>query len=683
MTNLELSLKDELLDIFQNEKIALNYEVNTIGELSTRQGFSSNDFEIPATAKNKKRLSFNDNINSNNTFPYQKQNAVLRQNSIEILRGFIQVISYDRKKQTFKISLFGGNVDWFELVKNISLQVLDFREYDHFLLASEIVDSFTNTEGYIYPLIDYGRLTTNLYADTEVIDWLPSVFYHTILKKIFDRIYYKVAGSFLQNPRFKKQILAYSKDELPEANRNYIDERNINVQKTTVVVYDPATPALVDYVFDTVNYQNINSYNTGTGIFTFAQNGKVNFEVRFLGITIENIIPAKRDFYIQIWDDTNNIEVAKSNSIQITGLPIENISYNYEYTFEKIEVSELIDYKIRVYASTLFGFVNDLTIQEGYCNVIWSNEFNEGIPISLSNILPDKTASEFLIELANQYALVFQVDTDTQTVEIFQFDDIEKNIINAIDWSDKLAQSENQDIDFVEFVQNYGQVSWLVMNTSDDDFYLNQYKTLYLENLGSGFISIGNAFIEREKDVFESDFAGTFNIDSFGGNAYIPYIPIWEADNEGIFEANFNPELRYLFVEQEVSLQYFCNFDSILIDGGLGYENITHAPFAWFYKKTLDNYLDSLDWNGGYSVPKGQTNQSDTNLDLSYKSLTKILQKPIMIELYFKLSATDINNLDFKKPIFVGYPYQAYFTLNKIVEYTGNGVTKCELVKLQ
>ena len=51
------------------------------------------------------------------------------------------------------------------------------------------MDSFSNTEGYIYPLIDYNNVTERESLSFNANDFYPAVYLKTIVEKILNSIY--------------------------------------------------------------------------------------------------------------------------------------------------------------------------------------------------------------------------------------------------------------------------------------------------------------------------------------------------------------------------------------------------------------------------------------------------------------------------------------------------------------
>lgn len=64
----------------------------------------------------------------------------------------------------------------------------------------------------------------------------------------------------------------------------------------------------------------------------------------------------------------------------------------------------------------------------------------------------------------------------------------------------------------------------------------------------------------------------------------------------------------------------------------------------------------------------------------SYKSLAKVMEKPIVITEYLQLNELDLRDLDYTVPIYLE-KYNAYFAIVSI-QRDSKGSCKCELIKL-
>ena len=194
---LELWINQNLVELKPGEEIILSKAVGRIGAFSDREGLFSNDFVIPLTSPNISYIGFHDHNTSNDNFPWRKQDAFILQRGQEISRGFIQLVKTDQTNREATLSFFGDNTNWFSLLGADTLRDLDLSEYDHDWTYANIVASFSNTEGYIYPVVDPGNWEAKNAGDPVTEDFFPCMFQKTLIQKIFDRIGYKLSGSFL------------------------------------------------------------------------------------------------------------------------------------------------------------------------------------------------------------------------------------------------------------------------------------------------------------------------------------------------------------------------------------------------------------------------------------------------------------------------------------------------------
>jgi len=174
------------LDLGEAE-VAVNFQVNDIGSLETRQGDSSFEFELPGTQKNRRLLNRPEGINAD---PYDRIPCTIK-NGNELKRGFLQVMIFQGQIRT---NFFAGNTNWITLLGESLLSDLDLSDLDHAWTEANVTGSFANTEGYIYPFMDIdGAITANLGTIAHT-DLYPAVFISTILTRIFQTITHKING---------------------------------------------------------------------------------------------------------------------------------------------------------------------------------------------------------------------------------------------------------------------------------------------------------------------------------------------------------------------------------------------------------------------------------------------------------------------------------------------------------
>ena len=674
---LKFVVNGENIDLTESELIALDFEVNNLGKLETRQGFKSNDFNIVLSNANIKKLGFTNltNLKSgvSGLTPYKKIPAAIMQDNNYLSIGFAQIVKVNNN-QTATVSFFGSNADWFELIKNTSYCDLDFSEYAHNYTAAAIVNSFTNTEGYIYPLIDYGKFVNSAYGVT-VLDFAPAVFISTIIKKAFQAVGYKVSGMFLENIYYKRITIPFSKKGWLRQSQEYIDERELNYNS------DPKNITCPFGVWTPITFENVTKNNVGWFVspnISVDVNVKVTF-ILDIDISISTGDPAPYIALVRNNNITSVDEIMYSIPFQ---LPSGIINGQIEF---EVELEPSNDYQFAHFGADSFGS-NTITVNSFSVEMFVVNEVLEGQPIDFCINLPNISITDLLLSLCYQFTLFFQVNDYTKTVTFFQFNEIYKNIPNAKNWSDKLDYSRIDELNFTEVVQNYAKNSKFVYQENDNDIQLNNYFIQNDSNFGSGQFEIDNDFIQNEIVLLESKFAPTINVRTFNGTTYLPSITVYELNNSNVFEAKIDPKPRILMysgLEDISDLGY--PFDTLEIEGSLGNETVTQIPFTYFFKSTLFlPNVDNFDFGLAFDVPNIPNPNDTTLIEKYYGELNKCLNASIYLKAFFQLRQSDIDSLDFSIPIYLGFPYNAYYFLNKIKQFrSSETLTECELIQLQ
>lgn len=200
------------LDLEKDTNFFSSFAANDIGKPSTRvDSFISTDFEIPATNINIALLNFPTSVNITSE-RVRRIAADIYQNNLLIYRGFIRVNRVNTKSKTISITFFGGNAGWITLVKDLLITELTYELEQYRHTGNDIttvVASWSNTSGYVYPLINYGKLNSRLNNNLAVTELYPATFVHTLITAIFSRIGYKVSGTLFSDGLFLKLILPF------------------------------------------------------------------------------------------------------------------------------------------------------------------------------------------------------------------------------------------------------------------------------------------------------------------------------------------------------------------------------------------------------------------------------------------------------------------------------------------
>ena len=169
---MQLYVNDNLADLSDDSPIALTFQINNLAEVQNQQGNTSNQFKLPLTQRNRQILGFPDDVAFCTNQPYQQYKAKLVQDGIEIIPfGIAELNGIDQN--TASITVLSGNVDFFDAIDGKLYDMGDstsqwsnygkslvWQPYDHLWNIQNVAGSQQNTEGWIWPVVDYGGIST-------------------------------------------------------------------------------------------------------------------------------------------------------------------------------------------------------------------------------------------------------------------------------------------------------------------------------------------------------------------------------------------------------------------------------------------------------------------------------------------------------------------------------------------
>ena len=87
------------------------------------------------------------------------------------------------------------------------LRDIDLTEYNHNYTLHNQFLSWSRTNGYVYPHIDYGK---RINSQFKVEDIYPAVFVKTLIDKMFSQAGFTYQSVFFNSELFKRLIIPYS-----------------------------------------------------------------------------------------------------------------------------------------------------------------------------------------------------------------------------------------------------------------------------------------------------------------------------------------------------------------------------------------------------------------------------------------------------------------------------------------
>ena len=671
---MRLKVGDTILDQFESTIIAQTFAVNEFGELQTRQGGLSNDFNIPLTDANKVALDFPDDLNFVTRKPYNKVPAQLIDVGTVIAIGYIRYrIVTDGK--SISCSFFSDNTEWFNLIKDKKMSELDLSDYNHLweyqTIGQAIFDN--KSSGYTYPIIDYGffkEQDVSVDFDIESDHLFPAMFVNSLVDQIFKDIGWSVSGNLLSEGIYQRAIQPFSAKDFARD--------PITVKSREVNVTEIGTPNLVKVTgAASLDIEWSNASTIVNPLF----DGKYNIVAGLNFTWTKTDAPIEPEPVLAASVQKNGITIS-SFIINLSGSP-ETRDVIVSIEDEDLLTSDDITLLFGIGSADAAGFVE---FNSGSLSLSIESDYEFGDEITMASTMPDIKQSDFLKYIFFTFGVVPQPNNYSKTIDLDLFKNIKPNIPNAIDWSGKIDLSKSYSNDYTKLLNNYSRKSRLVYQEDSNDAELSAYLAETEEIFGQGFINIDNEHLDPEKDIYEAPYSSMINIVSFDDTLYIPQIKYYEPDGLGGFTKEYEPEPKIAILSETISVEDLTlgsNLNVTIIPPvGAGTYGLSNINFCWFAKTAYIEEIDLIDWTLAYDPVLFSNNIGAGMKETYIKDYETILSSMKFIKAWFALNEVDISNLDFMTPVYVGR-FKSYFFINKVGDYEGSvKSTQVELIKI-
>lgn len=671
------------------EVIALQKASSKVGELKSRQGSFTNDFEIPATADNVAALGYASlmEIIGQTVTHTKKIDAVLFDNGMEIGRGYIQIVEANYLNRTITLSFFGGTADWVSKLSGMSIRDIDLSNFDHIWNLDNIRDSWTNTEGYIYPLIDYGDLDGFGFATDAFYteDFYPALYRKTILAYAFSEIGYKVGGSFINEFGYQRAIIPFSEKSFlssPEFSDTFVGSMTGQqlYQQTFLSVPQDVTQTLN---FSTVIQNDYNNFSSFSNEFQADRNEtyKMRLEVSITNFQITNTGGAGADessLSIVVTDSTGATVLPAQEILSLTGAGTTSTSGSYVFEFDwSTEAEEMLyaqfNFTTTSTTATSVQYIAQYDTYTLFCDGI-DRAMSPGDLVETSYVMPDIQVLDVVRDMVQQYGLIVSTNDYTQTVHFDRLELMPKK--ESIDWSSKVNIADVHRLDFTTAVSDYSKVNlWKYAESSEDDGDLFEYDSDNTTPLGQGQIEIDNEFLSEQSVLHESIFKATAMVSPWDNNAGL-WIPQIQRYGYGQAE-EFEPGARVLYVIPNalISDLTLSSFSQANISGTF----VDNIAYSYFYKKGTGSDYDNLTDMLSYGEVNEPNVIGETLIYQNYRELNKILNGAKSVEISVQLREDEFVNIDFSVPIFIDAGFiRGLFFIDEIEDYRG-GVNPCRV----
>ena len=649
MTTYELYINDILCDLSSDEVITLLYQSPIFSSLDSIQSNRSYNIALPPTPTNMRAIGQAARPDVDADAPYVRLPAALYQDGVPLFtQGFAVVTDI---ADTINVTLTWGNADNFQPLFDANLRDLgpqleaageDYIEWNE---DSAILKKGSAPSGGVvsYPSvafwgIDFGMGLSNpkyLHPAIDVWRILYSIQQaHEITIEDYQRLYGRLELSPI----------------VPLVAKNGDDTSNKKEAAVSLLAFTEYTGDVV-FSFNT-NPREIQVSESSQYVLLDGFNDKIRIEIGTsdFGIRVKYNATTTEFDSIRLRvtfckKSANGITfIPHHESDQIIGISYgKSISDNYvTFVFKPINATLNVSDWDAFFIRTMVD--DDTAIGQGEVvnttNIsIWSNwkDFNFPNTFPIAPNLPDISQGDFILAMMNMQGLFAYADKDNpNTIKLISIDDIIANVQNndIIDWSDRVILNDIHRVDMpdtsVFTIDDLAQSNILDYDNDDD-----------VKTDTHGTITIRNENIEKEAELVELPFSASENATTGGVNCAV--VPIYEDDGKG----------------------------------GANYSECSPRILAW---KDDQTYNSSAICTGRFD-PWMKFGGENGIVKTRYASYQKVVDRLRIITIRAKLTALDLYNLDYTKPVYIAQFGQIFAIYS--VETGEDGICDCQLLKLK
>lgn len=632
---IELLLNGLSIDLTGNEDVALSYAASKLQDIQSRNGDFSTTFKVPLTNKVKQAIGFSNLFTSASTFPYRVAEAEIREQGVVVMKGFASVKAIDDYLNVF---VFGGNTNWFDEIRDRFLQDLDYYNLDLVYNAAIVSANRLNnhTKKFLFPNIYFGGFA-NPSQPYDVSDFLPAIYAVDVFRKIFDEIGWTIESDIFENPDFLTEVILPTNPKWLRKNPGQVIKYTFDNPSYTTGSTGFDYPGVLKTVYDRLKlFTASNVWTTAlasSSYFTVPSTGSFRVKGYFEFTDNGSASPIELRIGVFLAGALNPTSLQLLGTAYPTGLGLTTrIEFDKTFSIAGSTVNRHCFYFGSAAPNALLNLNGEVEIT---CQDTFYKEVQPEGLTDFAMALPENVSQiDFVKHILNEYCLIPKADPSTKVIKLFTFEELSKNKSKALNWTNKVDLKNA--VQIIYKADDYGQKNLLEYKEDKNDLNL-----AYKQDAGSFEVSDLN--LSPEKIVFQSVFSSLARGDVSG--VELALIP------SKLFK--LNPKIGRIAITNS----------NLVTQWGQSAPTQSAEVFSINLQERIDEYYPTL---------------------LNSLALFKLLGIKV------NLKPSDINQLDFSKPVFLDFTcdnlghVSGYFYINLVDQYKpGAGeTTKVEFVKI-
>jgi len=494
-----------------NDKpITRKIQISEVSEVAERKSSFSYTISLPKTSRNIQLFDMLGTIGNTSRKPYEAIVADYVVDNIYLVLNGSAIIR--ETSDSYQLNIIDGIRSLSETLKDKKLIDLPLEDLNHIITSQSFIDSFQNTEGFIYGIANYGRGASS--SSLKIEKHAPSIFTHTLFRRIFESNGLSCQGEFFTtNEKYLSEVLTPSRGYSVEFGTLQSTQKG-GAQSNQVSDYKTSNEFInFEKGFTMTNAALIGaSVVAGNIVFTVAGTYKLDLSIAYgLYRTYASIL-----FQLN-GSSKSYIYLEEGNSL----------SKLKEITFAA-EVGDVVSFKISGGSSFDYENPEHQTFMVNYSATIDASLYLQegGQVVKASDYIGDMTQLEFIKDVVNRYGLVLHPVQNTGEFKFKRLEALLNDRLTAEDWTSKLSE-----IDGEKYVSGYAKAN--KANYS--------YPEATVVPTHDGQMNIQNENADTEKPMFSSPFEIPVKSGSVNGEQMF-LIPVWGEENQGtiVVETDLN-----------------------------------------------------------------------------------------------------------------------------------------------
>lgn len=429
------------VDTMGDADIAITFSIDDINDITKRRGSFSKTIQLPNSITNAKLFKFAYNVQSfvGGFQPNKKIRAAMWEDGVQVFSGAMQLLSMAKTKGQviYEVGLFSEDISLFQIAENnLLVNTAGVTGMNHTVTAAHVSATWnTNASGYVYGLVDaYG------YTDVLTQGWFavpywkmgPSIYVKKMVDLIFAQVGYRYSSTFLNSTLFNKLVIPYSAGVIPAI----VSGSDFFVANTSGQNFSGTFSGFLNFTNESSPYYDRGGYwNSTTSTFstpTVPTRFNVKAKLRFGQITHFSNSTYN---YLYLYNTTTSSTVGGLRGFQANASGTNTITWN-DQSFDPSSNYQILMTGV---GSTACNLVSGSTL-EFQCI---ENPASLGVVDMRSALPADVKQSDLLVDLQKMFNLYFMPDAkDPKLLYIEPFKDFYTS--TAVDWSQKADENQEQ-----------------------------------------------------------------------------------------------------------------------------------------------------------------------------------------------------------------------------------------------